>query len=84
MPFQSLPDQFAELFGSTGSTFEGAIATTRWLQDLPDLPSDVWGKLDAGGCPAPACAVRGFRAKRGHTYSLVPIPGGHLRRNHGD
>ena len=42
VPFQSLPDQFVALFGSAGSTFEAAIATTDWLQDLPELPSNVW------------------------------------------
>lgn len=40
--FQSLPAQFSELFGSEGTTFEAAVSTTKWLQELPDLPSNVW------------------------------------------
>ena len=49
--FQPVAEQFSDFYDSTGSTFEEAIATTKWLQDLPLLPSEVWKRWMSADAP---------------------------------
>lgn len=40
--FKPFPSQLADLYSSSGKTFQDAVATSAWLQNLPPLPNDVW------------------------------------------
>ena len=83
VPFQSLPSQFEDLYESRGGTFEQAVDTTAWLQDLPELPSGIWANWMRADVPllhAPFVALaRNAGVEAPLFTALVEILGALLR-----
>lgn len=58
--FKPFPAQLADLYSSAGTTFNEAVSTSAWLQNLPPLPNDVWTawmRADAPLLHAPLVAL---------------------------
>lgn len=80
--FKPFHEQVNELYGASGRNFQEAVAGSKWLQNLPPLPNDVWQtwmRADAPLLHVPFVSLAEHAGEQVPMYrSLVDLLGGIL------